>query len=362
MGYTLLYIAFGIVALWLLGEVLLQYKARLRWRLLAFAGFLGVAAGVAASSVVVILLGAAGFGTGQTLVTLSYRRGETAGWALGGRPSTSRRRRTRGAAADGAGAEQETGVQGTEPPGADIHSADTMQATAVTLPPDEDEEPEVSAFGVPYAADGQPDGGAAEPPVYSPEPLTEDSGEYAVYGRSAAQPQDPYGMGAESGYGGFPPQPGYGTGEHAQPWPEQQPAAASYDQAFTQPFEQPAPQQPAYQGYAGYGGQEYEGPPQYEAQPQYDGQQAYGGGQQYDPAQQYPGYEQQPYPGYEQQQQYQDYQQPDGYGGGQYQETPPGGVWAAQQYPQPPADQAFVPEQAPAQQTWAADPYQTNPY
>ena len=41
MGYTVLYIAFGIVALWLLGEVLLQYKARLRWRVLAFCGFLG---------------------------------------------------------------------------------------------------------------------------------------------------------------------------------------------------------------------------------------------------------------------------------------------------------------------------------
>jgi hypothetical protein len=37
MGWTVLYIAFGIVALWLLGEVLLQYKARLRWRLLASA-------------------------------------------------------------------------------------------------------------------------------------------------------------------------------------------------------------------------------------------------------------------------------------------------------------------------------------
>ncbi|CAM5566788.1 hypothetical protein SVIOM74S_02521 [Streptomyces violarus] len=29
MGWAVLYIAFGIVALWLLGEVLLQYKARL---------------------------------------------------------------------------------------------------------------------------------------------------------------------------------------------------------------------------------------------------------------------------------------------------------------------------------------------
>jgi hypothetical protein len=82
MGWTVLYIAFGIVALWLLGEVLLQYKARLRWRLLAFVGFLGVVAGVLMSSVVVIGLGAAAFAVGQTWVTLSFRRGFSADWAL----------------------------------------------------------------------------------------------------------------------------------------------------------------------------------------------------------------------------------------------------------------------------------------
>jgi hypothetical protein len=82
MGYTVLYIAFGGVALWLLGEVLLQYKARLRWRLLAFGGFVGVVLGVYLPSVIVIALGAAAFGTGQTFVTLSYRRGFTSGWAI----------------------------------------------------------------------------------------------------------------------------------------------------------------------------------------------------------------------------------------------------------------------------------------
>jgi hypothetical protein len=82
MGWTVLYIAFGIVALWLLGEVLLQYKAPLRWRLLAFVGFLGVVAGVLMGSVVVIGLGAAAFAVGQTYVTLSFRRGFSAGWAL----------------------------------------------------------------------------------------------------------------------------------------------------------------------------------------------------------------------------------------------------------------------------------------
>ena len=86
MGWTVLYIAFGIVALWLLGEVLLQYKARLRWRLLAFVGFLGVVFGVLIPSVLVIAVGAAAFAVGQTCVTLSFRRGFASGWAVGNRP------------------------------------------------------------------------------------------------------------------------------------------------------------------------------------------------------------------------------------------------------------------------------------
>ncbi|KPC65043.1 hypothetical protein ADL27_60780, partial [Streptomyces sp. NRRL F-6602] len=97
MGWTVLYIAFGIVALWLLGEVLLQYKARLRWRLLAFAGFSCVVLGVLTSLVIVIALGAIAFAVGQTFVTLSFRRGFSTGWAVGGRPGASRRRRTQGA-------------------------------------------------------------------------------------------------------------------------------------------------------------------------------------------------------------------------------------------------------------------------
>src|ERR1700754_2448885 len=97
MGYSVLYIAFGIVALWLLGEVLLQYKARLRWRLLAFAGIMGVVGGVALREVPVIVLGALAFGAGQSFVTLSYKRGFSTGWALGGRPGSSRRRKVAGA-------------------------------------------------------------------------------------------------------------------------------------------------------------------------------------------------------------------------------------------------------------------------
>src|ERR1044072_6381053 len=96
MGWTVLYIAFGVVALWLLGEVLLQYKARLRWRLLAFVGFLGVVVGVLIPSVVVIAIGAIAFAIGQTSVTLSFRRGFEVGWALEGIPGVAGLGRGRG--------------------------------------------------------------------------------------------------------------------------------------------------------------------------------------------------------------------------------------------------------------------------
>lgn len=145
--WTVLYIAFGVVALWLLGEVLLQYKARLRWRLLAFFGFLGVVAGVVVSSIVLIIAGAAAFGVGQTCVTLSFLRGFSTGWALGGRPGASRRRRTAGQPQDRGPALEVTELAYDEP----------------QAPP------------VPGA-----------PPVHEPLPLPDDTGGYGIYGTDGA--------------------------------------------------------------------------------------------------------------------------------------------------------------------------------
>ncbi|EST34561.1 hypothetical protein N566_18485 [Streptomycetaceae bacterium MP113-05] len=142
MGWTVLYTAFGIVAVWLLFEVLLQYKARLRWRLLAFGGFSTVVVGVVAlSSVIVIVLGAVAFAVGQTFVTLSYRRGFSTGWALGGMPGSSRRRREGGErqrgedvdpAPEGSGFEEGRGGDGghdsgypEDPYGTPPHGTDT---------------------------------------------------------------------------------------------------------------------------------------------------------------------------------------------------------------------------------------------
>ncbi|MEV6160444.1 hypothetical protein AB0L71_00665 [Streptomyces sp. NPDC052052] len=137
MGWTVLYIAFGIVALWLLGEVLLQYKARLRWRLLAFAGFGCVVLGVLMPSVAVIAIGAIAFAVGQTYVTLSFRRGFSTGWAIGGSPGESRRRRGSG-----------------------------------------DREPTLEVSELETEFDGQD----PRPSVYEPQPLPDDTGQYGVYG------------------------------------------------------------------------------------------------------------------------------------------------------------------------------------
>lgn len=199
MGWTVLYIAFGIVALWLLGEVLLQYKARLRWRLLAFTGFAGVVVGVLMPSVFVIALGAIAFATGQTYVTLSFRRGFSTGWAIGGSPGESRRRRS--------------GAADREP---------TLQVSDLEMEYDHEapQQPEAAPQAGPDA-------------VYAPEPLPDDTGQYGVYTDHRPQ-QD----------------------QHQEP---QQPQYTAYA-PYTDPAAYPAQGQDTYGGqdtYAGAGQYDY---------------------------------------------------------------------------------------------------------
>ncbi|MEV7500765.1 hypothetical protein [Streptomyces sp. NPDC093018] len=269
MGWTVLYIAFGGVALWLLAEVLLQYKARLRWRLLAFAGFLGVVVGVMMPSVLVIGAGAIAFAIGQTLVTLSFRRGFVAGWAVR-RPEAgavesggSKRRRGRGdrqAQAAEAPAPAATGTDDDLAPGQDPYAQDGSVPDAYD---DYDRDDVFSPARPP----------AAEPAsVYEPLPLPEDTGNYGVYGDTATHAAQQQGQSYD--YSGYGQQQGYG-----------------YDAA-------------AQQGYANY------------SDP-YIGSQSYPGDG-YDPGygQQYGG--QQGYP-------------QDPYATAGYGETPAGGVWVPQQ-------------------------------
>ncbi|WP_405879220.1 hypothetical protein OG762_11540 [Streptomyces sp. NBC_01136] len=300
MGWTVLYIAFGIVALWLLGEVLLQYKARLRWRLLAFVGFLGVVFGVLMASVVVIGLGAAAFAVGQTYVTLSFRRGFSAGWAVGNRQGAdeaagkglgkSKRRR-------GEPDRQDPMLEGSDPEAAEgAGAAEGMaegMARGATYPQDDDYAREDDVFSPAHSDRFMPPG-SADPTaaettaVYEPQPLPEDTGSYGVYNNPA----------------------------YAQPGTDQAYAAAAQSQDQ---------QAYAYGGYSGYDQQQYaydNGQQQYAAYSDpYIGTQTYSGAS-YDTT--YGGGDQQQYT----QQGYgQDQYATGGYGG----ETPAGGVWVPQQ-------------------------------
>ncbi|GGL85146.1 hypothetical protein GCM10010129_31060 [Streptomyces fumigatiscleroticus] len=270
MGWTVLYIAFGIVALWLLGEVLLQYKARLRWRLLAFGGFLGVVVGVLIPSVVVIGLGAIAFAVGQTYVTLSFRRGFAAGWAVSAPALTGGRGRRPG--------------RGRQEPTLEVSG---LQETGNGLGDDTGEHHRAEADHGHDRDDVFAATAAETTTVYEPQPVPDDTGSYGVYDDSAytTAGQDQYAT-----------------------------AAQGADQGY------------AYDGYSGYDqtqqhyGYGASGEQQYAAYSDpYIGTHSYGGGA-YDT-------------GYGDQQQYgqQGYGQDQYADGGLYGETPPGGVWVPQQ-------------------------------
>ncbi|WP_339128892.1 hypothetical protein WJM95_08130 [Streptomyces sp. f51] len=303
MGLTVLYLAFGIVALWLLGEVLLQYKARLRFRLLAFVGFLGVVLGVLMHSVPVIGLGAAAFTVGQTYVTLSFRQGFAQGWAIKGpgaedRPGKlSKRRRGEPDEADELDDSQDLEeVEVAAYRREDPYIADEDDVfTPAPAPSDR--------FAPPEPAEAT---AAESTSVYEPQPLPEDTGSYGVYDTTA------YSGAGDQSYAGAAAsqdQQAYATGQNQQAY-----ATGQNQQAY------------GYDGYTGYDQQQY----------------AYGNGQQQyagytDPytGQQYPGatYDQSAYNGgdqqqYAQQQNYDQQQYATGTYGG---ETPAGGVWVPQQ-------------------------------
>ncbi|MFF1446924.1 hypothetical protein ACFVYF_01960 [Streptomyces sp. NPDC058274] len=271
MGWTVLYIAFGIVALWLLGEVLLQYKARLRWRLLAFVGFLGVVLGVLIPSVIVIGLGAAAFAVGQTYVTLSFRRGFAAGWAVGSRP---------GAGKSAGKSKRRRGEPDRQDPTLEVTDLDANPAEKYA---DDDDYDRDDVFTP--AHPGAMPSAAESTAVYEPQPLPDDTGSYGVYSDNA------YAAATDPSYAGA-----------AQPQDQQ---------AY------------AYDGYSGYDQQQYgydAGQQQYAAYSDpYIGTQTYGGAT-YDNS--YGGQQ-----GYDQQGYDQSQYAAGGYGG----ETPSGGVWVPQQ-------------------------------
>ncbi|MFJ8808964.1 hypothetical protein [Streptomyces sp. NPDC102490] len=290
MGWTVLYIAFGVVALWLLGEVLLQYKARLRWRLLAFGGFVGVVAGVLMSNVFVIGLGAAAFAVGQTYVTLSFRRGFEAGWAVNapaslvgkrGRPERARREPASEVSGPGR-AESERDHQDGYDDRAQAH------APGQDVPPyghDDYDRDDVFTPARPTTAPSA----AETTAVYEPQPMPDDTASYGVYTDA-----------------------GYGTGQ------QQAATAPGADQSYAYDYSGYGQQQDY--GYDNGGQQQYAAySDPYIGTPTYDGGPYDTGGYDTTGAQPYgqQGYGQDQYATGES----------GGYGG----ETPAGGVWVPQQ-------------------------------
>ncbi|QNS06714.1 hypothetical protein [Streptomyces xanthii] len=233
MGWAVLYAAFGLVALWLLGEVLLQNKARLRWRLLAFVGFLGVVLGVLMPSVIVIGIGAIAFAVGQTYVTLSFRRGFEAGWSL-----------KAGGADDAEGAGAPKRRRKKEP----VHQEPTLEVSDL----------EYGQGSHDTWGPAAPESPAESTAVYAPEPMPDDTGQYGVYSDSAyaqagAGPaaHDPQGYGYDTNAFGYDQQQNYGYDTGAQ----QQPYAAPYSDPYI--GGQTYPEQPQYgDPYATGGGQQ----------------------------------------------------------------------------------------------------------
>ncbi|WP_326612554.1 hypothetical protein OIE62_12815 [Streptomyces scopuliridis] len=314
MGWTVLYIAFGIVALWLLGEVLLQYKARLRWRLLAFTGFMGVVLGVLIPNIFVIALGAIAFAVGQTYVTLSFRRGFSTGWAIGGSPGASRRRK----AGSGQAEEREPALEVS------------------------DLEYEPVAYEPPAYEPERPPAPAAA--VYEPEPLPDDTGQYGIYddaARAAHQPQQPHagaaagagtheysgGYDAYPGYGqqqpagqdGYVPQDAYHSGQDTYPGQDVYAQQYGYDAgqqqyaAYTDPYTGSANSGQQYGSYDSFGGQQQYADP-------YGGQQQYGG------------------------------------------DTPPGGVWVPQQRERDGEQFPPIPQEEPRRQGYQDPDYNEQQY
>ena len=293
IGHLLLYAALAVVACWLLAELLLQNRAPLHWRAVALGGFLGVVAGMAAGSVVVIGAGALLFALGQVFVTLSVKRGYRAGWSLrradGALPGPLARVPLLSAATGGEDVAEPVVVQQVGEVGA-VEAEPALVGAVVTGP-------RAATFGA-FAEDAP---AVEQTSAFRMQELSDADGVYAD-----APDQGFYGQQPPAGadrYGGYQQQPGYGGqgGYPDQQWQQQQPAYG-YDQGYGgyqqdpyaaqggQQWQQGAGYQQQGAGYDGYGGQQaWDGSAQQWQQPQQP-QQPEQSDQQH-AAQQQPGYD-----------------------------------------------------------------------
>jgi hypothetical protein len=221
LGFAALYAAFAAVALWLLGEVLLQHRAPLPWRVLALAGFAGVAGGVVLGSVPLIGGGAAGFAVGQALVTRAVKRADGRHWSL---------RRSDGSVPGPLGRLPFLAPAGAPP------ASDEPAEPVGEVGPVEEAPPPLAAVPVDEAPTQTWHAGYAylDQPVHQPQPL-----------EAVDEAGDSYGV-----YTGVAAQQGYGYQDYGQQYGYD----ASYPQYAGYQEQYAYQQQTAYQGeYAAYG-------------------------------------------------------------------------------------------------------------
>ncbi|WP_051940998.1 hypothetical protein [Phaeacidiphilus oryzae] len=253
LGFAVLYAAFAVVAAWLLAEVLLQHRAPLHWRLLALAGFLGVAGGVYLRNVPVIVAGVAAFGAGQLMVGRMHKLPGAEGryWALR-RPYPAEDFEDGPHPAE----DRPVGEVGPVEPVEPVESSEPLEPAALAEPlpplvpgypheqppPLYEQQPDYAQPVYDLGGYQQPDGAT---PVYSMEPLPEDSDNYGVYtGLAAQQVREQYA--AE----------GYQQPYQQQPYEQPQYDQAAYDQQqyaqYQQQYAHDYPYTPEQQQYAQY--------------------------------------------------------------------------------------------------------------
>ncbi|WP_051943262.1 hypothetical protein [Streptacidiphilus rugosus] len=241
---TLLYAAFAVVALWLLGELLLQRRAPLPWRALALAGFLGLVGGVAMGSLPLIGGGVLGFGAGQYLASRALKAPGGPYWSLVPPERVPVVGRLFGAAAAGpvAVAAPEPVVVGEV---SAVESVAAVEATAVF----QAEEYQVEGDSVYYGYGEQEQqaayyGYATEQGAYVQQPqeyaYAEYYGQYQDPQQGYQQAQPDYQQQYAAAYQPQPDQQQYA--EYQQPYPE-------YQQPVEYPYQAAYPQQPEYAQY-----------------------------------------------------------------------------------------------------------------
>ncbi|MEY9843516.1 hypothetical protein ABH940_000577 [Streptacidiphilus sp. BW17] len=299
VGLTALYAAFAVVALWLVGELLLQRRAPLPWRAVALLGFLALVGGVAGGSLPLIGVGVLGFGAGQFLASRAVKAGGGAYWVL----VQPERVPVVGRLFGGGGAGGDAGAEPSE------------RVVVGEVGPIEDVEP---------LPTGEPGGMGAEPVIAT----AEDS---VYFGPGDELSQD------QQGYYAYSPEQSVPYAEYTPEYaPEHAPVYAQYDAYATaaDPTQQQTYAGADHASYAQYGSYEQQQTyPDYSqqqaAQPQYEQSQ-------YDP---YGGYAQ----GSGEYAQPADYGNYTGYTADPYAQYPP--QPAAQQYPEYSAEPGAYPQQ-----------------